>query len=335
MDPVSHLLSGALLAQSGFQERLGRGATPVGMGAALLPDIDVLARLAGPFASLEHHRGITHSLAGAVILSAVVAAGAWALGRGRRFGSWYLLTLLGMLLHILLDLCTSYGTVVLYPFSRERFAWDLLFLIDPWFTLTLALPLLPIPLFRRHAVHAARAGFVVMTLYIGVAALNRSMALNLVQAAALEQDVLVERAAAVPRPAGPFQWMGIIEGGGRLYQGVVDLRRPGPVRFEQFGQGVRNRYTERVEELWEVKLYRWFARFPVVSYRSAGDQHIVEYFDLRFPRVGDRSTLPSRFFIWLLDRLGAIDGNNPDRRPFTLRIVLDGRGQVQHLGWAR
>ncbi|MBI2371308.1 MAG: metal-dependent hydrolase [Deltaproteobacteria bacterium] len=335
MDAVSHLLSGALLARSGFQERLGRSATVVGMGAAILPDIDSLARLAGPFAALEHHRGFTHSLAGAVILSAILAAGARALTRGRPFGSLYLLSLLGMLLHILLDLFTAFGTVVLYPFSRERFAWDLLFLIDPRFTLTLLLPLLLTRLLRRHAVHVARAGFVVMTLYVGVASLNHSLAVNQVQAAALEQDVEVERAAAFPLPASPFQWMGIVEGGGHLYQGLVDLRRPGPIRFEQFEQGVRNRYTERVEDLWEVKLYRWFARFPVVIYRTSGEQHIVEYFDLRFSRVGERTSFFARLFVWILDRLGSIDRSNPDRRPFTLRIVLDGEGRVQALGWAR
>jgi len=32
--------------------------------------------------------------------------------------------------HVLLDLFTSYGTMILSPFWNHRFAWDLLFIID-------------------------------------------------------------------------------------------------------------------------------------------------------------------------------------------------------------
>ena len=36
--------------------------------------------------------------------------------------------------HLLLDLATSYGTQILFPFSRQRFTLDWLFIIDPYLT---------------------------------------------------------------------------------------------------------------------------------------------------------------------------------------------------------
>jgi hypothetical protein len=53
----------------------------------------------------------------------------------------YLCGLAGYLPHPLLDACTSYGTHLWLPFSQHREAWNLIAVVDPLFTLLLAVPL--------------------------------------------------------------------------------------------------------------------------------------------------------------------------------------------------
>lgn len=82
MDPITHGLFGATIAQLGFRQRIGRDATVVATLAAMLPDVDLLVpRLAqmagislGPFREYMEHRGLTHSALFAPVIALVVAA---------------------------------------------------------------------------------------------------------------------------------------------------------------------------------------------------------------------------------------------------------------------
>ena len=49
---------------------------------------------------------------------------------------WFI-ALLGYGTNGLLDACTTYGTLLLWPFSNARIAWNNVSVIDPLFTLPL------------------------------------------------------------------------------------------------------------------------------------------------------------------------------------------------------
>ena len=63
-DNLTHGLAGALLAQTGLQQRYGPAAAVALVVGAELPDLDSLFALGGPVLSFVHHRGMTHSLLG-------------------------------------------------------------------------------------------------------------------------------------------------------------------------------------------------------------------------------------------------------------------------------
>jgi membrane-bound metal-dependent hydrolase YbcI (DUF457 family) len=63
-DNLTHGLAGALLAQTGLQQRYGPAATIALVVGAELPGLDVLFALGGPVLSFMYHRGMTHSLLG-------------------------------------------------------------------------------------------------------------------------------------------------------------------------------------------------------------------------------------------------------------------------------
>lgn len=128
MDIVHHACIGcagfvALAAQD--QELAGFGF----LAGSVFPDLDVLFMAAGKRFYLKHHQGLTHSLPMAVLYAALLAS-IPALQLGGWSWSLYLGMLSGLGVHILLDLCNTFGIQILWPLTPKRFCLDAVFFID-------------------------------------------------------------------------------------------------------------------------------------------------------------------------------------------------------------
>lgn len=129
MDIVTHGVTGLLVARVATRDSWGIRTAAVLVGS-LAPDLDVVARLWDPLASLTVHRVPTHSFLGALVL-ALVAAGLVRSLRGGGFWRLTALAYLGVLSHLVLDLFTPFGTVLLWPLDSRRWAVASLYMIDP------------------------------------------------------------------------------------------------------------------------------------------------------------------------------------------------------------
>jgi len=137
MDPVSQGTVGAAFAQGVSNKRSIVKVSVVGFLAGLAPDLDVLIRSStDPVLFLEYHRQFTHSLFfipfGALLVALFVFLFVKA---SLNFKTTYLASLLGYATHGLLDACTSYGTLLFWPFSNERVTWNNISIVDPLFTI--------------------------------------------------------------------------------------------------------------------------------------------------------------------------------------------------------
>ena len=83
MEPVTHFLTGACLARTGFNRKTAYATLAMTL-AAEAPDLDVLWGLRGPVAGFQHHRGITHTFVGAPVVAAAVTLVVWLWHRSRR-----------------------------------------------------------------------------------------------------------------------------------------------------------------------------------------------------------------------------------------------------------
>lgn len=163
MEPVTHLLTGACLARTGWNRRVAYATAAMAV-AAEFPDIDTLWGLRGPVAGFEHHRGITHTFLGLPFEAAFLVICTYAIHRLRqrhapepnlavqqassrqdpaplRWGMLYCLLLLALLSHILLDYTNNYGVRPFYPFDKRWYAGSLVFIFDPLLFLLLLLGL--------------------------------------------------------------------------------------------------------------------------------------------------------------------------------------------------
>jgi inner membrane protein len=131
-------LSGALLARAtaakDARRARCRGASPRAFSPALRPT-SISSRLGRAGRLLENHRGVTHSL---ILLPLWALALSWLLAKilrePRGWRALYGITAMAIGLHIAGDLITSYGTMILAPFSDWRAGIGTTFIIDLWFT---------------------------------------------------------------------------------------------------------------------------------------------------------------------------------------------------------
>jgi len=156
MDTITHGIAGALIGKGVFRgEDLfasrgmsrGRMVTWSVMIGSVFPDSDVLRDFFSHDRLLivTWHRSITHSLVvlplWALLLAGITRAFAgWRKWEAPSFTTLTGLYAAGIFSHILLDLVTSFGTMIWSPLEWSRPAWDLIFIVDFTFTAILLVP---------------------------------------------------------------------------------------------------------------------------------------------------------------------------------------------------
>lgn len=146
MDNLTHSLVGLAAAKAGL-ERLSPAATTMCVIAANAPDADILTTLRGRWAYLQHHRGITHSIVGTIVLAILIPSVfclvdyliARVAGRPTKlkFRGLLLASLIVSATHPVLDWMNNYGIRPLLPWNSKWYYGDLVFIVDPWIWLSL------------------------------------------------------------------------------------------------------------------------------------------------------------------------------------------------------
>ncbi len=142
MDNLTHSLVGLAAAKAGL-EKLSPHATLCSVLAANVPDSDIVVLLFGDrWTFLQHHRGITHSIIGTLVLGLLLAliffAVDWLVAKLRarpstiRLKALILVSLVVSATHPLLDWMNNYGIRPLLPWSSRWFYGDFVFIIDPF-----------------------------------------------------------------------------------------------------------------------------------------------------------------------------------------------------------
>lgn len=142
MDPITHGLLGSNIGQSLSKRYLSIKTIVIAGLVAMSPDLDIFfSNKDDPLSGLVIHRGITHSLffgpVVAPLLGYIISRFSPTAQKKEDFFFYTLLCFLALESHVLLDLCTSYGTQIFAPFSNLRLAIDVVAVVDPFYTLPL------------------------------------------------------------------------------------------------------------------------------------------------------------------------------------------------------
>ncbi len=234
MDILTQGLLGAVLAQTCARKGQTRIATGIGFASGLLADVDALIRSStDPLLTLEYHRHFSHSLVFIPIGALIAALILWPLVRKRlEFSQLYLYSLLGYSLSGSLDVCTSYGTHLLWPFINEPIALHLISIVDPVFSLTLLIAM--VVALKRHSRVAAQIGLALVGIYMLFGLVQNQRATSVIETMAIERGHVIERLVVKPTLGNMLLWRSIYQANGRLY---VDAARVGLMSESRVYQG--------------------------------------------------------------------------------------------------
>lgn len=279
MDPLTQGVLGAALPQATTKKQYAASAGLLGFLAGMAADLDVLIRSnTDPLLFLEYHRQFTHSLLfipfGGVICALVLH---YLLGRrrGLSFKQSWLYCTLGYATHALLDACTTYGTMLLWPFSDVRIAWNTISIIDPLFTLPLLAGVLTAGLKKKP--RYAQIALVWALFYMSLGLWQRNIAMEMGRELAAQRGHQPLRLEAKPSFGNIELWKIVYETSDKFY---VDAARTSwrPRVFE--GDSVFKLDLARdmpwldhsSQQAKDIERFRWFsngyiARDPEDPYR--------------------------------------------------------------------
>jgi membrane-bound metal-dependent hydrolase YbcI (DUF457 family) len=156
MDTITHGIAGALIGKALFRGQDMFSRRPLSRGriitwslmlGAIFPDADVFRDIFShnDLLVITWHRSITHSLICLPVFALALAGLTYGLARLQKweapsFAALMGIYAVGILSHILLDLVTSFGTMIWSPLNWSRPAWDLIFIIDFMLTAIVLVP---------------------------------------------------------------------------------------------------------------------------------------------------------------------------------------------------
>lgn len=288
MDPLTQGVVGACLPQSAARPSEVGSAGLLGFLAGMSADLDVLIRSSNdPLLFLEYHRQFTHSLLfiplGGLLCALLLY---YVLGKRRQlsFSSCVKYCTLGYATHSLVDACTTYGTMLFWPFSDVRIAWNTVSIIDPIFTLPILF--LVVLAATRKKVVFARIAVAWAIGYMSLGILQRNNAMDMGYEVAAARGHIPVSLEAKPSFANILLWKVVYETQDRYY---VDAVRGGfsPAVFP--GDSIEKLDIARdfawldleSQQARDIERFRWFSN----GYIARDPLHESRIIDIRYSMV--------------------------------------------------
>lgn len=266
--------------------RQGRRALIYGALLGTLPDLDVAISYPDPVSSMTYHRGFSHSL---IVLSALSCVLAWLLAKFKpspHYSSRRLLLAiwLALITHPLLDAFTTYGTQLFWPFMPTPTAWSTIFIVDPVYTVPLALAtLLGLILGLRAWVWRSVCGaLAVSTAYLAFTVGAKLFVHEQAKAALDAQGIAYTALFSGTAPLHSLLWRVMAKDDtGHYYEGFIGLLDRGPPIFTRLP--LHPELADALADSPEHQRLRWFTG-DWLRYDAVGDSLVVT--DLRMGMAG-------------------------------------------------
>ncbi len=291
MEPATQALLGAATAELVAGRTLRGRALGWGAAIGMSPDLDVLlGSLHGGYGEWLYHRGTTHSLWFGFVAGPILG---WLLWRWRDLGTtetlpgWIRISIVALLTHPLLDGFTPYGTQFFAPFVRDRFAWNGVAIVDPFYSTLLGLGVLCAawrsfdPVRRRRGLVL---GLVTSTLYLLVGlAINQKVETDLRRLIG-QEAASIERVRAYPTIFQPWLRSFVVRTPEALYVGLHSWQEAACPVWRRHPRPMKEPVVEAVLSTWEGELFAWFSDgdWIAVLHPEPGGHTNVRLEDVRY-----------------------------------------------------
>jgi inner membrane protein len=299
MDPLTHTLTGLFLSRAGLKHWTPL-ATPILLLAANAPDIDIVTSAGGSLNYLHYHRHLTHSLLAMPVMALLPVLLVRAVGRKPiHWTAAFFIAWIAVASHLLLDLTNIYGIRLFLPFSPQWLRLDLTSVVDLWIWGVLLLGVLG-PLIarlvgseitsgtarnRHHGRGFAIFGLIFLLFYNSGRSVLHTRALASLDSR-IYQGASPTRVAALPDPANPLKWRGLVEAGD--FYAVEDLNLAtdfDPTHAAIFHKPEPDPALDAARQTTTFEEFLRFSQFPfwrVSPVPEPENGKLVEVLDMRF-----------------------------------------------------
>ena len=286
MDPLTQGTIGAVLPQALSKKNLGIVAL-LGFLSGMAPDLDIFIRSStDPLLSLEYHRQFTHSLVFIPFGGLICALFLFVVFKKIspfNFKKTWLYCTLGYGTHGLIDACTSYGTLLFWPFSDVRIAWNNISIIDPLFTLPLMLLIVLATIKKKNIYSKIALGWVVTYLMLGVYLHN--VAINVGKEIAEQRGHIVTRIKAKPSFGNLILWKTIYETDNQFYVDATNLLFNKIIPGESIKKLNQEEdfpwLKEESQQYKDVERFKWFSN----DFLAVNPQNKNQIIDIRYSGI--------------------------------------------------
>ncbi len=227
MDSLTHIVIGMIEGELIAGKKLGKKAMLFGAIANSLPDIDVVtAFFVSVDKSLLQHRGFTHSILFAILISIAAAYLFSKRNQSLEFSGWLMLWGCGLFSHIFIDSLTAYGTGWFEPCTHTRVTFNTIFVADPFYTLPLLIAAIALLIkrgFSRGRTSWALIGLLPSLCYLGYTFYNKSMVNKIAEENFIHQEIKPTRYITTPTPLNNFLWFILAEDNDGYYTGYYSV----------------------------------------------------------------------------------------------------------------
>ncbi len=242
MDSLTHTVIGACLGDAIAGKKLGKKAMLIGALANNLPDIDVITSIwTDPAAELLAHRGITHSILFALIMTPLLVYFFKKRFQAKDLSTkkWYLLIASGLFLHIFMDACTAYGTGWFEPFNHARVSFNTLFILDPFFAIPMIICSIALLIINKNSYPRrtwwSLSGLSISLLYLLVTFGFKLSIMRFIEKDLSSKNISYNEYMATPTAMNNLLWYSVVKSNSDFYVGYRSLLdRSGSMTWEYY-----------------------------------------------------------------------------------------------------
>ena len=286
MDPLTQGTIGAVLPQALSKKNLGIVAL-LGFLSGMAPDLDIFIRSStDPLLSLEYHRQFTHSLVFIPFGGLICALFLFVVFKKIspfNFKKTWLYCTLGYGTHGLIDACTSYGTLLFWPFSDIRIAWNNISIIDPLFTIPLILLIALATIKKKNVYSKIALGWAITYLMMGMYLHN--VAINVGKEIAEQRGHTITRIKAKPSFGNLILWKTIYETDNQFYVDATNLLFNKIIPGESIKKLNQKEdfpwLKEESQQYKDVERFKWFSN----DFLAVNPQNKNQIIDIRYSGI--------------------------------------------------
>ena len=319
MDPITQGALGASAAQL-FQNRVFYAkAWFFGMLGGLLADADIFIRSStDPLVALEYHRHFTHSfifipIGGFIAALPFIFRAKYSKNKTKII----MAATFGYATHAILDAFTTYGTMLYWPFSYEKVAWDAISVVDPLFTIPLIIGVMIAN--RRRSRLIILITLLHCSAYMVFGLVQKNRVSNVLMKIIVERGHKPEKLRIMPSLGSNILWRSVYTYAGKIYADRFRVNWLGKTWYKK-GYSIKKvesfaKENSLISENKEAVRYLKFFRFFTNDWLGEVERNneVVEIADARYSTSNHEFKSIFGFKIWYRRKKRTVEIIEPSR----------------------